>query len=138
MYGEAITPNLHKLARQFGALDNFYDSGEVSGDGHLWSTAAITSDYTEMIWPISYRCIPAHAKTMTNGDCDSFPRLLVFRRSVLVSHVVRLYVVAGVVLGFLPPAARRESAHESERMRSGRDRKRPRRAKRGDLRREAA
>ena len=55
MYGEAITPNQHKLARQFGVLDNFYDSGEVSGDGHLWSTAAITSDYNERIWPIGYR-----------------------------------------------------------------------------------
>src|SRR5271157_4534339 len=29
MYGEDITPNQHKLARQFGILDNFYDSGEV-------------------------------------------------------------------------------------------------------------
>jgi len=55
MYGEAITPNQHKLARQFGVLDNFYDSGEVSGDGHVWSTAAITSDYTELIWPLAYR-----------------------------------------------------------------------------------
>ena len=55
MYGEDITPNEHKLALQFGVLDNFYDSGEVSGDGHLWSTAAITSDYNEKIWPIAYR-----------------------------------------------------------------------------------
>ena len=42
MYGEDITPNEHKLALQFGVLDNFYDSGEVSGDGHVWSNAAIT------------------------------------------------------------------------------------------------
>ena len=55
MYGEDITPNQHKLARQFGLLDNFYDSGEVSGDGHVWSTAAITSDYTERTWQITYR-----------------------------------------------------------------------------------
>jgi sugar lactone lactonase YvrE len=55
MYGEDITPNEHKLARQFGVLDNFYDSGEVSGDGHLWSTAAITSDYNEKTWQIAYR-----------------------------------------------------------------------------------
>ncbi len=55
MYGEDITPNQHKLARQFGVLDNFYDSGEVSGDGHVWSTAAITSDYNERVWPIGYR-----------------------------------------------------------------------------------
>ena len=55
MYGEDITPNEHKLALQFGVLDNFYDSGEVSGDGHQWSTAAITSDYNEKTWPIAYR-----------------------------------------------------------------------------------
>src|SRR6202021_1577552 len=55
MYGSDITPNEHKLASQFGVLDNFYDSGEVSGDGHLWSTAAITSDYNEKTWQIAYR-----------------------------------------------------------------------------------
>jgi DNA-binding beta-propeller fold protein YncE len=55
MYGAEITPNEHKLAQQFGVLDNFYDSGEVSGDGHLWSTAAITSDYNERTWQIAYR-----------------------------------------------------------------------------------
>jgi Lactonase, 7-bladed beta-propeller len=55
MYGEEITPNQHKLARQFGVLDNFFDSGEVSGDGHPWSLAAITTDYNEKVWPITYR-----------------------------------------------------------------------------------
>jgi DNA-binding beta-propeller fold protein YncE len=55
MYGAEITPNLHALAKQFGVLDNFYDSGEVSGDGHVWSTAAIDSDYNERTWQIGYR-----------------------------------------------------------------------------------
>jgi YVTN family beta-propeller protein len=55
MYGEAVTPNLHKLALQFGVLDNFFDSGEVSGDGHVWSTAGIGSDYLEKTWQQSYR-----------------------------------------------------------------------------------
>ena len=55
LYGEAITPNQHALARQFGVLDNFYCSGEVSGDGHVWSTAATSSDYTERTWQIGYR-----------------------------------------------------------------------------------
>jgi DNA-binding beta-propeller fold protein YncE len=55
MYGDDITPNLHKLALQFGVLDNFYDSGEVSGDGHPWSMAAITTDYNEKAWPVAYR-----------------------------------------------------------------------------------
>jgi DNA-binding beta-propeller fold protein YncE len=55
MYGQDITPNQHKLARQFGILDNFYDSGDVSGDGHIWSTSASISDYVEKTWPITYR-----------------------------------------------------------------------------------
>jgi DNA-binding beta-propeller fold protein YncE len=55
LYGADVTPNEHALARQFGVLDNFYDSGEVSGDGHIWSNAAITSDYNEKTWQIAYR-----------------------------------------------------------------------------------
>jgi DNA-binding beta-propeller fold protein YncE len=55
MYGTAVTPNLHKLALRFGVLDNFFDSGEVSGDGHVWSTAAIGSDYLEKSWEQNYR-----------------------------------------------------------------------------------
>jgi DNA-binding beta-propeller fold protein YncE len=55
MFGRDITPNLHKLALQFGVLDNFYDSGEVSGDGHVWSNAAIGTDYLEKTWQQAYR-----------------------------------------------------------------------------------
>ena len=55
MFGEDVTPNQHKLARQFGVLDNFYDSGDVSGDGHVWSTSASISDYIAKTWPIGYR-----------------------------------------------------------------------------------
>ncbi|MGH9451441.1 MAG: beta-propeller fold lactonase family protein [Terriglobia bacterium] len=55
MWGWNITPNEHELALQFGVLDNFYVSGEVSGNGHVWSMAAIDSDYTEKTWQIAYR-----------------------------------------------------------------------------------
>jgi DNA-binding beta-propeller fold protein YncE len=55
MYGESVTPNQHKLALQFGVLDNFYDSAEVSGDGHVWSNAAIGTDYLEKTWQQDYR-----------------------------------------------------------------------------------
>jgi DNA-binding beta-propeller fold protein YncE len=55
MYGEDITPNQHALARSFGILDNFYDSGEVSGDGHNWSTSATGSDYLEKTIQSAYR-----------------------------------------------------------------------------------
>ena len=55
IYGADITPNQHALARQFGVLDNFYDSGDVSANGHLWSDGSSTNDYIEKVWPQIYR-----------------------------------------------------------------------------------
>ncbi|HME33610.1 MAG TPA: bifunctional YncE family protein/alkaline phosphatase family protein [Candidatus Sulfotelmatobacter sp.] len=72
MYGADITPNEHKLALQFGVLDNFYDSGEVSGDGHLWSTAAITTDYNEKTWQIAYRS-KERTYDFQGQNADEFP-----------------------------------------------------------------
>ena len=54
MFGEKVTPNLHKLARDFVLLDNFYVNSDVSADGHNWATAAIAPDYTQRMWPNSY------------------------------------------------------------------------------------
>jgi DNA-binding beta-propeller fold protein YncE len=55
MYGAAVTPNQHEMALQFGVLDNFFDSAEVSSDGHVWSNAAIGTDYLEKTWQQGYR-----------------------------------------------------------------------------------
>lgn len=46
-FPEANTPNFHAFARDFVALDHFECSGEVSGDGWPWSTAARTTDVDE-------------------------------------------------------------------------------------------
>ncbi|MEO5646954.1 MAG: YncE family protein, partial [Chitinophagaceae bacterium] len=54
LFGERITPNHHKLAREFVLLDNFYADGEVSADGHNWSTSAHATDYLEKNWVTSY------------------------------------------------------------------------------------
>jgi YVTN family beta-propeller protein len=54
LFGERITPNQHKLAREFVLLDNFYADGEVSADGHNWSTSAHATDYVEKNWVTSY------------------------------------------------------------------------------------
>ncbi len=54
LFGEKITPNQHKLAREFVLLDNFYVDGEVSADGHNWTMAANANDYLEKTWVTSY------------------------------------------------------------------------------------
>ncbi len=54
LFGEAITPNHHALAREFVLLDNFYVDGEVSADGHEWTMGAYATDFVEKSWPMSY------------------------------------------------------------------------------------
>ena len=53
-YPQAVSPNHHSLALTFGLLDNFYDSGQVSGDGWGWSTYAQTTDYNEKTIAVNY------------------------------------------------------------------------------------
>ena len=54
LFNEKVSPNHHKLAREFVLYDNFYVNGDVSADGHNWSTSAIANDYVEKMWPNSY------------------------------------------------------------------------------------
>jgi YVTN family beta-propeller protein len=50
MYGQDITPNLHKLVDEFVLLDRFFADSEKSEPGHAWTTASIDSDYEEKTW----------------------------------------------------------------------------------------
>ena len=47
IFGSQITPNQHKMVRQFVLLDNIYCSGILSADGHQWSDTAFATDYME-------------------------------------------------------------------------------------------
>ena len=56
-FGERITPNQHKLVRDFVLLDNTYCSGVLSADGHNWTDTGIATEYVERSfasWPRSY------------------------------------------------------------------------------------
>lgn len=54
LFGEKVTPNIHRIAKDFVLLDNLYCDAEVSADGHNWSTAAYATDYVEKSWPNNY------------------------------------------------------------------------------------
>jgi DNA-binding beta-propeller fold protein YncE len=54
LLGASFTPNHHALARDFVTLDAFFDSGEVSSNGWLWSTAARSTDFMEKETPVNY------------------------------------------------------------------------------------
>jgi YVTN family beta-propeller protein len=50
LYGNTITPNLHKLVQEFVILDHFFADSEKSEPGHQWTTASIDADYIEKTW----------------------------------------------------------------------------------------
>jgi YVTN family beta-propeller protein len=54
MFPRKITPNHHKLAEEFVLLDNLYCNGQVSRDGHPWSTMAYHTDYIARDWHLTY------------------------------------------------------------------------------------
>jgi DNA-binding beta-propeller fold protein YncE len=54
LFPDRVSPNHHKLARDFVLLDNFYADSEVSASGHEWSMAAYCTDFVEKTWPLNY------------------------------------------------------------------------------------
>jgi YVTN family beta-propeller protein len=54
LFPERVTPNLHRLVRDFVLLDNLYADAEVSADGHEWSMGAYATDFVEKMWPMDY------------------------------------------------------------------------------------
>ena len=62
VFGKEVTPNVHKLAADFGLLDNFFVSGKCSAEGHQWTDAAIVTDYVEKNVRAWFRSYP-HIQT---------------------------------------------------------------------------
>jgi DNA-binding beta-propeller fold protein YncE len=58
IFGDSVTPNQHRIARDFLLLDNYYASGKSSAEGHQWADAAMTSDYIEKSVRAWFRSYP--------------------------------------------------------------------------------
>ncbi|MBO0932430.1 bifunctional YncE family protein/alkaline phosphatase family protein [Fibrella aquatilis] len=58
VFGDSITPNQHRLAREFLLLDNYYASGKSSAEGHHWVDAGMVTDYTEKSVRAWFRSYP--------------------------------------------------------------------------------
>jgi DNA-binding beta-propeller fold protein YncE len=74
LFPEKITPNHHRLAREFVLLDNFYVEGEVSANGHEWSMGAYATDFVERVWPLTYRGAKKFNFYPSEGAFDAIAR----------------------------------------------------------------
>lgn len=54
LYGPRELPNLYNLAHRETLFVNFMADGEVTAQGHQWTTAASDSDFVQRTWPEYY------------------------------------------------------------------------------------
>ncbi|MBW4586753.1 hypothetical protein G7B40_015150 [Aetokthonos hydrillicola Thurmond2011] len=87
LFGETVTPNLHALVKQFPLLDNFYDSGVLSADGHQWSVQGIAPDYIEKAFGNFFRSYP-----FNGGDSLAYvPTGFLWDNALKYKKSVRVY-----------------------------------------------
>jgi YVTN family beta-propeller protein len=90
-FGETITPNQHKIAREFVLLDNTYCSGILSADGHQWADTAFATDYMEKSFAGFPRSYP---DGMEDADVDALayaPSGFIWDNAIAHGKSLRVY-----------------------------------------------
>ncbi|OYV37424.1 MAG: quinoprotein amine dehydrogenase, beta chain-like protein, partial [Thiomonas sp. 20-64-5] len=54
LYGPRELPNLYRMADHGALFVNFFADGEVTSQGHQWTTAGSDSDFIQRTWPLYY------------------------------------------------------------------------------------
>ena len=87
-FGKKITPNHHKLAKEFLLLDNFYVCGKCSAEGHQWTDSAFVTDYIERNVRGWFRSYPAHIL----NDALAYPKWgFIWNDALRHGKTVRIY-----------------------------------------------
>ncbi|MCW5942770.1 MAG: beta-propeller fold lactonase family protein [Fimbriimonadaceae bacterium] len=87
MFPEEVTPNTHRLAREFVVLDNFYISGTNSADGHQWVSSSIANAYSEQNYASNARSYP-----YDGGDPLAYsPKGFLWNAAHRAGHRVRIF-----------------------------------------------
>ena len=72
-FGKAITPNLHRLARNFVTLDNFSDPGDGSMDGWSWSMRGRITNDEEVTQQLNYAFVNRGLSYESEGSNRNVP-----------------------------------------------------------------
>jgi DNA-binding beta-propeller fold protein YncE len=92
LFGRDVTPNQHALAEQFVLLDNLYCSGEVSQDGHPWSTSAYATEFTQRHWVLGYS---GHGRPATSRAAAEQTSPYIWEQAEKAGLSVRAYGYGG-------------------------------------------
>src|SRR5467141_38589 len=72
-FPESITPNFHRLARQFVTLDNFMDPGDGSMDGWAWSLQGRVTNTETITQQINYASVNRGLSYESEGTNRNVP-----------------------------------------------------------------
>jgi DNA-binding beta-propeller fold protein YncE len=72
-FGESLTPNQHRLARQFVTLDNFMDPGDGSMDGWSWSLQGRVTNTETITQQINYALVNRGLSYESEGSNRNVP-----------------------------------------------------------------
>jgi DNA-binding beta-propeller fold protein YncE len=95
-FGEMVTPNQHKLVRQFVLLDNTYCSSILSADGHQWADTGLATDYMEKSFAGFPRSYP---DGMEDSDIDALaysPAGFIWDNALAHGRSLRVYGEFGI------------------------------------------
>jgi DNA-binding beta-propeller fold protein YncE len=95
-FGEMVTPNQHKLVRQFVLLDNTYCSSILSADGHQWADTGLATDYMEKSFAGFPRSYP---DGMEDSDVDALaysPAGFIWDNALAHGRTLRVYGEFGI------------------------------------------
>jgi hypothetical protein len=73
VFGEAITPNFHRLASGFVTLDNFMDPGDGSMDGWSWAMAGRVTNTETITQQINYARVNRGLSYESEGSNRNVP-----------------------------------------------------------------
>ncbi|HWI60083.1 MAG TPA: YncE family protein, partial [Bacillota bacterium] len=91
VFGERITPNQHKLVREFVLLDNTYCSGSKSCDGHQWADSAMVTDYLEKSFAGFPRSYPAGGDITSEDALAYSPAGFIWDNALAHGKTLRIY-----------------------------------------------
>ena len=72
-FGQPITPNFHRISRQFVTLDNFYDPADGSMDGWSWSMRGRITNDEEVTQQQNYASVNRGLAYETEGSNRNVP-----------------------------------------------------------------
>ncbi len=72
-FGESLTPNFHRLSRQFVTLDNFMDPGDGSMDGWSWSIQGRVTNTETITQQINYAFVNRGLSYESEGSNRNVP-----------------------------------------------------------------